>query len=893
MAFSKGSLKHTRTYSGILGVERDGSGSEISERRLSYSENVYRDYEGDGAGVIESIPGYRRFARLEKRINGIFIQRCSGADFLIIHAGDDLYRVSVKYIDRVPPEKIGQVGDRKSCAFSYFGSLFLLDGEKIHIVDKYGEMKTVQPNDPAAYVPTTFVGGVTGEMRNLFTNLFKEETPLADPYEYSEETEGLTYEVSNEGLGHAVVTGARVTISGCLHIPRYKKIEGKVYRVGGISDFAFANQTGITELRVTDGLTSVGIGAFSGCTALKTISLPASVKRIEERAFEKCTSLTEVNIGKGVEFIGANAFRSAPLSLVNYGGTNDAFFLIEGATAFANVETFVDCPDKLPLLKIPIYSDVESINKVDIDGKSIEYTLKTEEEKTYVSFEYSGSTELIERVLTVSGVLKPYRSYFRREGYGFYPEIDGWGREGFASVTSATVCEMFDGRIFYGGCNELPGVVFYTERTKNGENDPLYVGIYDYFRDGGYETASLLAVRDQLAHFKRGDSGEGGIFYHKPMDTNDGMMPKAYPVSSIHSGISSLGASRSFFDDPVFLSAQGVCALRTTNIEYERSVECVSHNVNLDLLSEDLSSATLTEWQGYLAVGINGTVYLADSRAKFRHRTGDKEYEWFVLKNIGTWKYDYRMYRYSSEQPEGFDLYPEPDTDTEADDLVYSASVGGRLVYYVMKNQKRYAVYPTEEWAGGDFYPATVFASTGVHLFFGTECGDVCVFNNDKRGVAPERVASAPDFNEAEYKEAYGRYIHPDFYTFAGHAPRYAIKTKLDNCGVPFMVKDTVKGSLAVRCRATHGAKLHIEVGTDKNGYSEVASFSAGAMDFADLSFSDVSLDTSNYVSVPFAEREKGWSEKQIAIYSRGYASPIAISAISYRFTVSGKIKKR
>jgi hypothetical protein len=80
---------------------------------------------------------------------------------------------------------------------------------------------------------------------------------------------------------------------------------------------------------------------------------------------------------------------------------------------------------------------------------------------------------------------------------------------------------------------------------------------------------------------------------------------------------------------------------------------------------------------------------------------------------------------------------------------------------------------------------------------------------------------------------------------------------------------------------------------TDKRGYKEISSFPIHSLDFSDLSFADVSLDTGTYISLPFGERERGWCEKQIAIYSTSFASPIAISSISYAFKLGGKIKKR
>lgn len=52
----------------------------------------------------------------------------------------------------------------------------------------------------------------------------------------------------------------------------------------------------ITEIILPDGLETIGKDAFS-YTALKTIDIPSSVKEIGEYAFYNCTSLLEINVG--------------------------------------------------------------------------------------------------------------------------------------------------------------------------------------------------------------------------------------------------------------------------------------------------------------------------------------------------------------------------------------------------------------------------------------------------------------------------------------------------------------------------------------------------------------------------------------------------------------------
>ena len=52
----------------------------------------------------------------------------------------------------------------------------------------------------------------------------------------------------------------------------------------------------IVEITVGEGVTSVGIGAFYGCSAVKSISLPSTVYNIRLFAFGACTALEEITV---------------------------------------------------------------------------------------------------------------------------------------------------------------------------------------------------------------------------------------------------------------------------------------------------------------------------------------------------------------------------------------------------------------------------------------------------------------------------------------------------------------------------------------------------------------------------------------------------------------------
>lgn len=72
----------------------------------------------------------------------------------------------------------------------------------------------------------------------------------------------------------------------------------------------FYGCTSLAEVEFGDTCTTVSIGysAFEKCTALTTITLPSTVKRLLESCFANCTSLETVNLPDGLEQIYEKAF---------------------------------------------------------------------------------------------------------------------------------------------------------------------------------------------------------------------------------------------------------------------------------------------------------------------------------------------------------------------------------------------------------------------------------------------------------------------------------------------------------------------------------------------------------------------------------------------------------
>ena len=71
---------------------------------------------------------------------------------------------------------------------------------------------------------------------------------------------------------------------------------------------AFSGCSSLTALTVPAGFTEIGDDAFSGCSSLTTLTLPAGLATIGEFAFDSCSSLTTLTLSAGLTTIGPWAF---------------------------------------------------------------------------------------------------------------------------------------------------------------------------------------------------------------------------------------------------------------------------------------------------------------------------------------------------------------------------------------------------------------------------------------------------------------------------------------------------------------------------------------------------------------------------------------------------------
>ena len=79
----------------------------------------------------------------------------------------------------------------------------------------------------------------------------------------------------------------------------------------------------IVNLKIPEGVTTIGSYAFSSCTNLASVTIPDGVTTIGGNAFSNCTNLASVTIPDGVTTIGSYAFSNMPTDSHIYCGFSE------------------------------------------------------------------------------------------------------------------------------------------------------------------------------------------------------------------------------------------------------------------------------------------------------------------------------------------------------------------------------------------------------------------------------------------------------------------------------------------------------------------------------------------------------------------------------------------
>lgn len=94
-----------------------------------------------------------------------------------------------------------------------------------------------------------------------------------------------------------------------VHIPSSITVNGNVYNVKSISEYAFYRAKDLAYVSIDVGISQIGTFAFNECSSLISIIFPENLESIGDYAFFRCSSLKDVVLPKGLYSIGQRAFQ--------------------------------------------------------------------------------------------------------------------------------------------------------------------------------------------------------------------------------------------------------------------------------------------------------------------------------------------------------------------------------------------------------------------------------------------------------------------------------------------------------------------------------------------------------------------------------------------------------
>ena len=131
---------------------------------------------------------------------------------------------------------------------------------------------------------------------------------------------------------------------------------------------AFKNCISLKTAKLPNGIKKIPAGLFENCVSLTSIVIPPSVEEIEEGAFKNCTSLTSITIPSSVKIIGGDAFKNCT-SLKNITLPSGMTFL--GQTAFEGCSSLEEITLPQHLDAFPSFKGCVSLKAIHFPASSL------------------------------------------------------------------------------------------------------------------------------------------------------------------------------------------------------------------------------------------------------------------------------------------------------------------------------------------------------------------------------------------------------------------------------------------------------------------------------------------------------------------------------------------
>ena len=196
-------------------------------------------------------------------------------------------------------------------------------------------------------------------------------------------------------------------------------------------------------------------------------------------------------------------------------------------------------------------------------------------------------------------------------------------------------------------------------------------------------------------------------------------------------------------------------------------------------------------------------------------------------------------------------------------------------VYVADAGQKAYAGNKTGtfeyEWYYWTNIPARVALEHKGTLFFGTEDGRLCRFNDDMKTSRGE--------------------VEPTAYSDDGEAIVAEWATNLSDDGDFMKLKTMKKKGSGVMLKTYLRSGVKVCIRTDKDFEKLVREKSAGIFNFEDINFSDFTFNTSEYMVVPFNAKFKKYKAIQVICRNDKVNQAFGVLGIIRRYVIGNYAK--
>ncbi|TAK95541.1 MAG: leucine-rich repeat domain-containing protein [Verrucomicrobia bacterium] len=239
----------------------------------------------------------------------------------------------------------------------------------------------------------------------------------------------------------------------------------------------FSGCTALRSLTISNGLTSIPAMTFHYCSSLTSVTFPGSLTSIGSDAFIYCSSLTYVSIPASVTSIGSFAFANCT-SLTNVSLTANLASI--GSSAFQNTRlTSVTIPSTVTSIGSQAFSNCDGITNITVDPLNPSYS-----SSNGILFNKSQTLLMLYPPAKSGSAYNIPASARNVDGYAFYhtmlanvtflnavTNIGAYAFNGCTNLVNVTIPKSLVsfGESAFAGCTKLVGLYF-------GGNAPMLLG---------------------------------------------------------------------------------------------------------------------------------------------------------------------------------------------------------------------------------------------------------------------------------------------------------------------------------------------------------------------------------------------------------------------------------